>query len=117
MQDIFCVIRAIEEKPDYDKSYKQRILDMHENDMKKLLTFYRHLKNENRQYLNEMNQVCQEMIREDMTHALVYLNVYDSRIDMRRMCTVMDDVVFFYGLIGMIERGIDLIRRFVPKKG
>lgn len=36
---------------------------------------------------------------------------------MRRMCAAMEDVVFLYGLTSMIERGLDLIRRFVPKKG
>lgn len=117
LQDIFCVIRAIEEKSTYDKSYKQRMLDMHESDMKKLLTFYRHLKNENRQFLYEMDQVCHEKIREDMAYALVYLDVYDPRVDMRRMCAAMDDVVFLYGLTDMIERGLNLIQRLVPKKG
>ncbi len=117
LQDIYNVIRAMEEMSVRDKNCKKEILDLHENDMKKLLNFYRHLKNENRQYLREMDQVCQEKIREDMAYALVYLNAYDPRVDMRRMCAAMDDVVFLYGLTGMIERGLDLIRRFVPKKG
>ena len=90
---------------------------MHENDMKKLLSFYRYLKNENRQLLREIDQICQEKIHEDMTYALVYLDVYDPRIDMRRICAATDDIVFLYGLTSMIERGLDLIRRFVPKKG
>ena len=117
LQDIYNVIKAMEKMPARDKKCKNAILDLHENDMKKLLTFYRYLKNENLQYLREMDQICQEKIREDMTYALVYLNVYDPRVDMRRMCAAMDDVVFLYGLTSMIERGLDLIRRFVPKKG
>lgn len=117
LQDVYNVIKAMEKLSARDKNCKKEILDLHENDMKKLLSFYRHLKNENMQYLREMDQICQENIREDMTYALVYLNVYDPRVDMRRMCAAMDDVVFLYGLTGMIESGLDLIRRFVPRKG
>lgn len=43
--------------------------------------------------------------------------LYDKRVDMRRMCAAMDDLVFLYGLSDMIERGIELIRCFNPKKG
>ena len=117
LQDIYNVIRAMDEMSARDKNCKREILDLHENDMKKLLSFYRHLKNENRQCLREMDQICHEKICEDMAYALVYLDVYDPRVDMRRMCAAMDDVGFLYGLSGMIERGLVLVRRFVPKKG
>lgn len=117
LQNIFYVIRAIEEKPNHNKSYKQRMLDMHENDMKKLLTFYRHLKNKNRQFLEEVDQECREQIMEGMAYALEYLDIYDPRVDMKKLCAAMDDVVFLYGLSDMIEKGLALVRCLVPKKG
>lgn len=72
---------------------------------------------ENRQVLDEIDLECREQIHESMSYALEYLSIYDRRVDMRHMCAVLDDVVFLYGLSDMIERGIELIRCFNPKKG
>lgn len=117
LQDIYNVIKAKEKISARDKNCKKEILDLHENDMKKLLSFYRHLKNENRQLLEEIDLECQEQIRESMIYALDYLETYDSRVDMKRLCAAMDDVVFLYGLSDMIEKSLALVRCLVPKKG
>lgn len=117
LQDVYNVIKAMEKMSACDKNCKKEILDLHENDMKKLLSFYRHLKNENRQFLEEVDQECRDQIREGMAYALEYLDIYDPRVDMKKLCTAMDDVVFLYGLSDMIDRCLALVRCFVPTKG
>ena len=75
------------------------------------------MKNENKIVLEEINKECLEQINETMAYALEYLEVYDARVNMKRLCAAMDDVVFLCGLSEIIEKGIAFIRYFVPKKG
>ena len=115
--DYRYTIRAIKRLSGDFKTCQQKILDLHEKDMKKLLCFYRKLLKENKQFLDEIDLECREQFRENMAYALEYLSIYDQRVDMRRMCAAMDDVVFLYGLTDMIENGIELVRCFNLKKG
>jgi len=115
--DLCYAIWAIEGMSGKNKDCQQQILDFHEKDMKKLLYFYRALLKENKQFLDAFDLECREQIHDTMAYALEYLDVYDQRVDMRRMCAAMDNLVFLYGLYDMIEKGIELIRCFNPKKG
>ena len=115
--DLCYTIRVLEGMSGGGKDCQEQILDLHEQDMKRLLCFYRKLIRENKQFLDEADMECREQLHENMEYALKYLDIYDQRVDMRRMCTAMDDLVFLYGLSNMIEKGIELIRCFNPKKG
>lgn len=115
--DLCYTIRALEGMSGEGKGCQEQILDLHERDMKRLLCFYRKILKENKQYFDEADTECPEMLHENVAYALEYLDIYDQRVDMRRMCAAMDDLVFLYGLSDMIERGIYLIRCFNPKKG
>ena len=67
--------------------------------------------------IEEIEQECQEMIKRDMAYAIKFLDECDSRVDMKRLCATMDDMVFLYGLTYMLERGLMLVRNLVPIKG
>ena len=45
------------------------------------------------------------------------LEVCDIGVDMKRLSAAINDVVFLYGLTDMLERGLALVRKFVPNKG
>lgn len=98
-------------------SYRERILDKHENDMRELLYLYRSLVKKNALVTEEIEQECQELINQDMAYAIQFLDVYDVRFDMKRLSAAMDDMVFLYGLSDLLERGLALVRNLVPIKG
>lgn len=98
-------------------SYRERIIDKHEDDMRDLLYFYRNLVGENQLVTQEIEQECQEMINQDMAYAIQFLGVYDIQLDMKRLKAAMDDMVFLYGLSDLLERGLALVRNLVPIKG
>lgn len=98
-------------------SYREQIVEKHEKNMKKLLRFYRKLIEESEQAVEEIDQQCQDQINQDMAYALQYLEVCDIGVDMKRLSAAMNDVVFLYGLTDMLERGLALVRKFVPDKG
>lgn len=98
-------------------SYRKRILDKHENDMRELLYLYRSLVKKNALVTEEIEQECQELINQDMAYAIQFLDVYDVRFDMKRLSAAMDDMVFLYGLSDLLERGLALVRNLVPIKG
>ena len=98
-------------------SYRERILDKHENDMRELLYLYRSLVKKNALVTEEIEQECQELINQDMAYAIQFLDVYDVRVDMKRLSAAMDDMVFLYGLSDLLERGLALVRNLVPIKG
>ena len=98
-------------------SYREQIVEKHEKNMKKLLRFYRKLIEESEQAVEEIDQQCQDQINQDMAYALQYLEVCDIGVDMKRLSAAMNDVVFLYGLTDMMERGLALVRKFVPDKG
>ena len=52
-----------------------------------------------------------------LSYALQYLEVCDIGVDMNRLSAAMNDVVLLYGLTDMLERGLTLVRKFVPDKG
>ena len=113
-------IRSFKEVTEQAINYQEQLLDRHEKNMRKLLTFYRDLieeNEENEQVLEEIDQECQAQINEDLAYALQFLNVYDPRINLRRLSAAVDDTVFLYGLSDMLARGLALVRYFVPKKG
>ena len=110
-------IRSFKEVTEQAINYQEQLLDRHEKNMRKLLTFYRDLIEENEQVLEEIDQECQIQINEDLAYALQFLNVYDPRINLRRLSAAVDDTVFLYGLSDMLARGLALVRYFVPKKG
>ena len=85
--------------------------------MKKLLRFYRKLIDESVQAVKEIDQQCQDQINQDMAYALQYLEVCDIGVDLKRLSAAMNDFVFLYGLTEMLERGLAIVRYFVPKKG
>ena len=98
-------------------SYRERILDKHEIDMRELLYLYRSLVKKNALVTEEIEQECQELINQDMAYAIQFLDVYDVRFDMKRLSAAMDDMVFLYGLSDLLERGLALVRNLVPIKG
>lgn len=98
-------------------SYRERIMDKHESVMREILYLYKSLVKENKTVIEEIEQECQEMIKRDMAYAIKFLHEYDSRVDMKRLCATMDDMVFLYGLTYMLERGLMLVRNLVPVKG
>ena len=110
-------IRSFKEVTEQAINYQEQLLDRHEKNMRKLLTFYRDLIEENEQVLEEIDQECKAQINEDRAYALQFLNVYDPRINLRRLSAAVDDTVFLYGLSDMLARGLALVRYFVPKKG
>lgn len=110
-------IRSFKEVTEQTIHYREQLLERHEKDMKKLLLIYRDLIDENEQILDEINQECQVQINEDMAYALQFLNIYDRRVNMRKLSSAMDDTLFLYGLSDMLARGLALVRYFVPKKG
>ena len=109
-------IRSFKEVTEQAINYQEQLLDRHEKNMRKLLTFYRDLIEENEQVLEEIDQECQAQINEDLAYALQFLNVYDPRINLKRLSAAVDDTVFLYGLSDMLARGLALVRYFVPKK-
>lgn len=85
--------------------------------MRDLLHLYRSLVRKNELDTREIEQECQELINQDMAYAIQFLDVYDIRLDMKRLSAVMDDMVFLYGLSDLLERGLALVRNLVPIKG
>lgn len=112
-EDTLLFMEIVEQKI----SYREQIIEKHEKNMKKLLRFYRKLIEESEQAVEEIDQQCQDQINQDMAYALQYLEVCDIGVDMKRLSAAMNDVVFLYGLSDMLERGLALVRRFVPDKG
>lgn len=98
-------------------SYRESIMDKHESVMREILYLYKSLVKANKTVIGEIEQECQEMIKRDMAYAIKFLDEYDSRVDMKRLCATMDDMVFLYGLTYLLERGLVLVRNLVPVKG
>lgn len=105
------------EKVEQKISYREQIAEKHKKTMKKLFRFYRKLIEESEQAVEETDQQCQDQINQDMAYALQYLEVCDIGVDMNRLSAAMNDVVLLYGLTDMLERGLTLVRKFVPDKG
>ena len=87
--DLCYAIKAIEGMSGEGKDCQEQILDLHERDMKRLLCFYRKLLKENKQYFDEADTECREMLHENVAYALEYLDIYDQRVNMRRMCAAI----------------------------
>lgn len=98
-------------------SYRESIMDKHESVMREILYLYKSLVKENKTVIEEIEQECQEMIKRDMAYAIKFLDVYDSRVDMKRLFATMDDMVFLYGRTYLLEKGLVLVRNLVPIKG
>ena len=110
-------IKSFKEVTIKEYRHTEERMDRYFEMIKELMNNYQELVAENRMVLEELEQECQEMINENMAYALQYMEVYDYRMDIRRLRREMNNVMLIYGLCDMVHRAMALLKFNVPFHG
>lgn len=90
----------------------EEALNVHEDEMKQLLSYYRKLIKVNHLTLEELEQECEEKIREDMAYALTYINKYDRRLKVGKLRGEIHNLILICGLSDMLHKAVTLMRYY-----